>query len=171
MTLSIYEPLLNENKDNEDLQAVINDAKKYLYTLTRLYFVRHGFEAMDLFIVTPLMLMGYNAVDALAESQKHSDIEMLRSTVVLAALGLAKQQQNHYLAEALFRVLRARLRPQELALLEHTVQKDKDRNKGRQELMQAVKSHWPVSVVKKAEDVDAYALQNLLESYTQLNLK
>lgn len=126
---------------------------------------------MDLFIVIPLMLMGYDCIDSIGRQTPLSELETLRSTLILIAKGLYCQRRNHYLAEALFRVIRGRMRPEELALLRRTMTLDEieeDRNRG---MVQVVKSHWPVSVVKKKEDVESHVLTNLVESYGHLNVE
>lgn len=146
------------------------DGRKYLNTLVRLYFLRHGFEAMDLFIVIPLMLIGYEAIDSIAENEDHPDLETLRSTILLVMKGLYCQRRNHYLAEALFHATRGRMRPQEVLLVGDNIEVDAERTKGRDELTQTIKSHWPVSVVKKAEDLEAQILTNLVENYANLQV-
>lgn len=126
---------------------------------------------MDLFIVIPLMVIGFEAIDYITENEDHPDLETLRSTILLVAKGLYHQRRNHYLAEALFHVVRGRMRPQEALLVGDNLEVDEERTKGRDELAQTIKSHWPVSVVKKAEDLDAQILTNLVENYANLQVK
>lgn len=167
----MYEPLLAADKTNDAvLQNTVFDAKRFLQTLVRLYYLRHGFENMDLFVVIPLMLMGYDCIDALGEARPESDLEVLRSTLLLVAKGLQNQRRNHYLAEALFRVIRGRMRPQEVALLRRTLNYDEDKEEADHAKMQAVRSHWPVSIVKKQGEMDSYVLANLVESYGSLGV-
>lgn len=111
LILTLYEPLL-EVKTNQEPSPhqIIADAKKYLQTLVRVYYLRHGFEAMDLFIVIPLILAGSDCIDAINEQTPSPKLETLRSTLILVAKGLFNQRRNHYLAEALFRVIRGRMR-------------------------------------------------------------
>ena len=66
-------------------------------------------ETMDVFIVVPLMLSGYEAIDHITEDENHPDLETLRSTIILVAKGLYEQRRNHYAAEALFHVIRGRM--------------------------------------------------------------
>ncbi|TDZ22302.1 Nitrogen assimilation transcription factor nirA [Colletotrichum orbiculare MAFF 240422] len=139
-------------------------------TLVRLYYLRHGFEAMDLFVVGPLMLTGYDCIDALGEETSEDKVETLRSTLILVAKGLQNQRRNHYLAEALYRVVRGRMRPQEVAILRSTMNYDEAREEADHTKMQAVRSHWPVSIVKKQEEVDSHILNNLVESYGSLHV-
>jgi hypothetical protein len=124
---------------------------------------------MDLFIVIPLMLLGYECIDVMDAVQERNELEVLQSTLILIAQGLYTQRRNHYLAEALFRVLRGRMRPQERALLGNLINVDKDGPENSQDMVQAVRSHWPVSVVKKKEEVDRHILTNLVQTYVQSN--
>lgn len=177
LILSIYEPLINvktNHNQQEAVQQIVNDSSKYLQTLVRLYYLRHGFDAMDLFIAVPLMLIGFKCIDAINGQTSESNLEDLRSTLVLVAKGLYSQRRNHYLAEALYRVVRGRMRPQEVSLLKDTVNLDDDDNEkaaGRQAMAQNVRSHWPVSNVRKDEDVEKYVLNNLVDNYAHLNIE
>lgn len=63
------------------------------------------------------------------------------------------------------------MRPQEFALLKDSTDIDEDEGDGKREMKQAVRSHWPVSVVKRAEDKDSHVLTNLVESYAHLNVE
>jgi len=170
LLLTIFEPLLNTGIDQEiPPQQVVSEASKYLQTLIRLYYLRHGFEAMDLFIVIPLMLTASECLDVIGDQTTAAQLETLRSTLVLAAKGLGSQRRNHYLAEALFRVVRGRMRPQEAALLRETMEPEEEESEEKKSLMQSVRSHWPVSVVKKKEELDSHILTTLVESYGHLN--
>ncbi|KAF5506420.1 Nitrogen assimilation transcription factor nit-4 [Colletotrichum siamense] len=172
LLLMIYEPLLAASKGRDaTLQKVVADAKKYLQTLIRLYYLRHGYEAMDLFLVIPLMLTGYDCINAILEEKSEHQIEILRSTLILVAKGLQNQRRNHYLAEALFRVIRGRMRPQEVVLLRSSMTFDDDQEMEKHDMVQAVRSHWPVSIVKTQEEVDDHILTHLVESYGSLNLE
>ncbi|KAK2596784.1 hypothetical protein QQS21_006112 [Conoideocrella luteorostrata] len=78
------------------------------------------FDAMDLFIVIPLVLAGSQCIEAINEQTPASQLETLRSTLILVTKGLSSQRRNHYLRKALFRVIRGRMRQQEAALLRET---------------------------------------------------
>ncbi|ETN39142.1 uncharacterized protein HMPREF1541_05365 [Cyphellophora europaea CBS 101466] len=173
LMLTIFEPLLDAKDVGElDPKRIVADAKRDLETLVRLYYLRHGFEAMDLFIVIPLMLIGYSYIAAIDSNQvPHRELEASRSTLILVAQGLYSQRHNHYLAEALFRVLRGRMRPREAALLRDTMSFDEAEADLRQDMAQAVKSHWPVAVVRKIDELDEHILTNLVENYAHLNIE
>ncbi|KAK8023274.1 Nitrogen assimilation transcription factor nit-4 [Apiospora marii] len=175
LLLSIYEPLLDaKTTKSPSPHAVVADATRYLQTLIRLYYLRHGFESMDLFLVVPLVHAGFHCID---DIHTHGDrlpperLEVLRSTLILIAKGLHSQRSNHYLAEALFRVVRGRMRLQEASLLKTTLHFDEGEDDRKSAMVQAVRSHWPVTVVKKKEDLDEHILGNLVENYAHLNVE
>jgi hypothetical protein len=171
LILTMFEPLLDVNTlRTPSTRDVVAEAKKHLQTVVRLYYLRHGFDAMDLFIVIPLMLTGYDCIDSITDRTPEAELDALRSTLVLVAQGLYEQRRNHHLAKALFRVIWGRMRPQEAALLTDRIMlEDNVFNPGK-DLEQGVRSHWPVSVVKKMEEIDAHTLTNLVQSYGHLNI-
>ncbi|KAK8109399.1 C6 transcription factor, partial [Apiospora kogelbergensis] len=172
LLLSIYEPLLEAKTEQEPSpHSVVSEANRYMQTLIRLYYLRHGFESMDLFIVVPLVNAGFHCIDEINSGQPTpAQLEVLRSTLLLITKGLHSQRANHYLAEALFRVVRGRMRLQEAALLKTTLHFDEAEEDRKSAMVQTVRSHWPVSVVKKKEDLDNHILGNLVESYAHLNI-
>ena len=171
LLLTIFEPLLDAKTNQEPSpQQIVADAKKHLQTVLRLYYLRHGYEAMDLFIVIPLMLAASECLDAINEQTPASQLEVLRSTLILVAKGLYNQRRNHYLAEALFRVIRGRMRPSEVALFKGIMNMDEAEEVEKPDMAQTVRSHWPVRVVKKKEDLDSHILTKLVENYAHLNI-
>ena len=171
LLLTIFEPLLDAKTNQEPSpQQIVADAKKHLQTVLRLYYLRHGYEAMDLFIVIPLMLAASECLDAINEQTPASQLEVLRSTLILVAKGLYNQRRNHYLAEALFRVIRGRMRPSEVALFKGIMNIDEAKEVEKPDMAQTVRSHWPVRVVKKKEDLDSHILTKLVENYAHLNI-
>lgn len=173
LLLTIYEPLLDAVAPYPFTpQIVVAASRKYMHTLIRLYFLRHGYEAMDLFIVIPLMVVAEECLEQLGRGGgSEAAREELRSTIILIAKGLHDQRRNHYLAEALFRVLRNRLQKRDLLLLRRALGTDVEQEDEPQKLAQAVRSHWPVGVVKKKEELENLVLRNLVENYGQLSVE
>lgn len=144
---------------------MVAEANKKLETLVRLYYLRHGFEAMDLFLVVPLMYIGFECHEAINDTTPPHELESLRSTLVLVAHGLYSQRRNHYLAQALYLVIRDRMRPQERTLLRGCANIDDKDEDDVQELTQAVRSNWPVSVVTRQKDPESHVLANLVGKF------
>ncbi|RGP76742.1 hypothetical protein FLONG3_5182 [Fusarium longipes] len=172
LLLTIFEPLLDVATTEElSPHRVVANAKKNLHTLVRLYFLRHGFEAMDLFIAIPIMMIGYETINVINDDTPTDKIESLRATLILAAQGLYHQRRNYYLAQVLFRVIRGKMRPQEIGLLETSMAiklGDVDRES---ELAVAVRSQWPVTNVKKQEEINPHVLNNLVNSFGDMSVE
>ncbi|KAM0234102.1 hypothetical protein ACHAP5_010162 [Fusarium lateritium] len=140
---------------------IMAEAIRNVQTLLRLYYLRHGFEAMDSFVVVPLIYIGMKCLEKISDQIPQTDLELMRSTLMLVVYGLYQQHHNHYLSEALYRVVRARMRPQELVLIKEALELGEE-DINQQVLKQTVRSHWPVSVVKRREDLAVYLLINLM---------
>jgi hypothetical protein len=170
LVLTIFEPLLERHEAAETpLQQIITEARKHMHTLVRLYYLRHGFEAMDLFIVIPLMLVASEILDLMDKTLSPSDVETLRATLILVAKGLHSQRRNHYLANALFRVIRGRMPETEISLFRGVMNMDEADLLDRPNEMVAVRSQWPVSIVKKRAETDSHILTNLIENYGRMD--
>jgi hypothetical protein len=172
--LTMYEPLLEQHPEKRlDIKQIIDNANRYLQTLTRLYYLRHGFDAMDLFIVAPLMVTGYDTLDAIDQTKSPLELEDLRSTLMFVAHGLYKQRRNQYLANALFQVILHRMNAPEVSLFKSLMSRDdleQLETETQKAMVQEVRSHWPVSVVKRKEDMDSHILGNLVEGYFSMDL-
>lgn len=172
LLFTMFEPLLDvETNVDPSPRHIVAIAKRNLQTLVRLYFLRHGFESMDLFIVIPLMIIGYDSLGAINDDTPPSEIEALRAVLILVAQGLYHQRRNHYLAQALFRVIRGSMRPQEIGLLKSSMALEAGDIDQEPELAVAVRSQWPVSVVKRKEDLKFRVLTNLVESFGYMNVE
>ncbi|KAF5574862.1 nitrogen assimilation transcription factor nit-4 [Fusarium pseudoanthophilum] len=157
LLLTIFEALYDaETTQKPSLQRIVADSKRGMQTLLRLYYLRHGFEAMDLLIVVPLMVMGYESIDAIKEDTPAKEIEVLRSTLILIAQGL---------------VIRGKMCPQENGLLKSSMALDRYEADPEPEMAVAVRGHWPVSVVKKHEDMESHILANLVENFGRVNVE
>ncbi|QPC71094.1 hypothetical protein HYE68_001846 [Fusarium pseudograminearum] len=172
LILTIFEPLLDEaNARGSPPPHIVSSAKKNIQTLVRLYFLRHGFEAMDLFIVIPLVMIGFESANLINHETPADELESLRAILILVAQGLYHQRRNHYLAQVLFRVIRGKMRKQEIGLLESSMALglgDVDRDS---ELTVAVRSEWPVTTVKKQEEIESRVLSNIVDSFGDMSVE
>ncbi|KAH7174944.1 uncharacterized protein B0J16DRAFT_364916 [Fusarium flagelliforme] len=166
LILAIMEPLddaeVTATLEHEPLpKEIIAEAIRNVQTLLRLYYLRHGFEAMDSFVIVPLIYISFRTFDIISDQTPQTDLELMRSTLMLVVYGLYHQNRNHYLSKVLYRVVRSRMRPQELKLVKEALELEEE-NADQLVLKQAVRSHWPVSVVKRREDLAAHLLTNLV---------
>ena len=91
-------------------QEIVNEAVRGLQTLIRLYYIRHGFEAMDLFVVIPLIYVGFKCLESIDNDTPNNELKLMRYTLMIVVKELNYQRQNHYLSDALYRVVRGCMR-------------------------------------------------------------
>lgn len=122
---------------------IYSEAATHLETLIRLYYLRHGFEALDCFLIHFLGTLSHMTMDAVASSTDCSLLESRRSTLLLLTKGMHDQSRSFFVAKAVFRLQVSLMRPQDVDLLKRFVEIGAD------ELIygpleHVVRSDWPV---------------------------
>ncbi|KAK0630112.1 hypothetical protein B0T17DRAFT_490691 [Bombardia bombarda] len=118
------------------------DARMHYETTIRLYYLRHGFDVLDGFILHFLGSLSEMTIEAINSNSSPSIIEALRSTVLLTAKGFYDQAQSIYVARAVFRLQTSMMRPEDVELLKYFA-KIEVAEEIRTPLEQPVQSIWP----------------------------
>ncbi|KAL1837226.1 hypothetical protein VTJ49DRAFT_4108 [Mycothermus thermophilus] len=122
------------------------EAVTHFETLLRLYYLRHGFEATDAFLLHFLGFFAHITIDAVETSAGSSFLEARRSTLLLVMKGIYDQSRAHFLAKAILRLQASHMRPEDVELLTRFVfvdLEDKDQLPISGPLEQAVLTDWP----------------------------
>jgi hypothetical protein len=119
------------------------DAVSHLETVIRLYYLRHGFEGTDIFLLHFLGFLNHITMNAIETSAGSSFLEARRSTLLLLTKGLHDQSHAHFLARAILRYQVSQMRLEDVELLRQFVEIEED-NVIYGPLEQAVHSDWPV---------------------------
>ncbi|KAK3496731.1 uncharacterized protein B0T23DRAFT_63586 [Neurospora hispaniola] len=143
--------------------AYINATVRF-ETLIRIYYLRHGFEALDSFLMQFLGALAYMTIDAIAQNPAAPHVETLRSTVLLATKGMWEQAQSVYVARAVLRVLTSAMRPEDVQLLKKFANVEADTDIHSAPLEQPIQSDWPTFVVRLDQNPDAVRLGKTLSS-------
>lgn len=134
-----------------------------LETLVRLYYLRHGFEELNSFMVQFCASLCQMTIDTIAAEEGYLDIEHLKSTVLLAAKGLYDQSRSYYLAKGAFWIQLHAMRQEERELMRKFVVMDGDEVlEGK--LEQGFQSDWPA--YGRSYHEERRSLSNLLEGLT-----
>ncbi|KAI3578916.1 hypothetical protein IWW34DRAFT_805551 [Fusarium oxysporum f. sp. albedinis] len=151
---------------DDSVQKALSDAKIKMETLLRLYYLRHGFESYDIFIVILLAFIGFMHAKTL-DSSKMVDLESRKSTVVLVVKGLGDQSNNCYLARVVFRLLKGGIGSKNDFLLKEVgiVEEDGEDEKAMEE---QVNSSWPVDLEWIDVDPEKNRLDNMIRKTKEL---
>lgn len=95
-------------------------------------------------------------------------IKSLRSTIILSLKGLYDQGQHIHLTSVIYRLLRDRLAPRDLAILQNYVIWD-PLTPEEPLLVEYAQSHYPLTMGNKDEDPTSARLENLVKEYEQLS--
>jgi len=159
----------------EQPDRVVEHSHRCLEMLIRLYFVRHGFESSDASLISPLTTVGFRALRSLrdAEAAHAEEWRAALSTLILCAKGLRDQGQNHFVSEAIYRLLRARMNaldPAAVFSLDEAVRIEDDDE--RDELIaQHISSAWPVAAAAgPGDDFNMRRLQDVFRDVSRMDL-
>jgi hypothetical protein len=154
---------------SEDVEQLLTDAKIQLETLLRLYYLRHGFESHDIFLVNFLSFLAFMHLRSLKDTAP-AEASNWHSGVVLMTQGIRDQARNMYLAEIVFRVLKASIGPESQHLLRYVsdiVDEQEDRNIL---FTERVHSDWALDIIGINEDPEKGRLENLVKTIDEFNL-
>jgi hypothetical protein len=150
------------------VQQTLSDAKIRLETLLRLYYLRHGYESYDLFMIQLLSFLGFAHIKALKGAEA-TEVESRRSAVALTAQGLRDQSRNCYLAGLVFRVMKGNIGVQGESLLKEIEDLQEDEE---EELLVAeqVQSSWPIDIEWIDIEPEKQRLGNLVKKTKELRV-
>ncbi|KAF4466393.1 Zn(2)-C6 fungal-type DNA-binding domain [Fusarium albosuccineum] len=146
----------------EPLQIAAH-ARTSLETLLRLYYLRHGFECLDTYLVSLLIDICSGVIDEMKLPHNHEELTALRSTVILLAKGIYEQGQSFFLGKLIFQLVRSKMSPTDLSVLERFVKMEPTREDEVKALRQ-VQMDWPVEITSMKDDPESKSLGNFVKS-------
>lgn len=141
-----------------DLQKALYKSKIRFETLLRLYYLRHGCEGYDIFMVHFFSFLGFNHIKALGNTEV-SEAER-KSTIALSLKGLRAQGRNYYLAQVVFRLVKDTLGPEAQQLTREVADVTEEDDESKSLIQQHVNSSWPVGLSSISMDPDTQRLGN-----------
>lgn len=113
--INLFTPFLEDECDIQPSpKKIVDDASKQMQTLAHLYYLRHGFGEINVYLIFPLTYIGLMCVRSITEEMSASDLEDARSTLFLVVKGLCDQSRNYYLASVVYGALRKQMRADEV---------------------------------------------------------
>ncbi|KAJ1337548.1 DNA binding [Microdochium nivale] len=173
--INLHGPFLQDGPfaDGYDPYLSREAALMRLETLLRMYYLRHGFEFADAFVIQPLSLMAFENLEKLKADPYGPKSDAIRSSLILAAKGLWDQGQSCYVSRTTLCLLRTRIQQAEL---HETELKTLDREVNivlkpdAAECLQIrnVRARWPPSLASLTEDPESQRLSALVERYMRI---
>ncbi|KAG7404268.1 Nitrogen assimilation transcription factor nirA [Fusarium oxysporum f. sp. rapae] len=145
------------------------DAYIRLETLLRIYYLRHGFDHLDMFLLAYLVFFAFTNLHHLKKSTDPVQLESLRSTLLLAAKGLREQGSIYFLAMIMFQLIYRDMRPEEVDLFGRFVtmgQKDPQQKIP----TDFIHSQWPIKVTGLEGQSENKILDDLVKEHEDLSL-
>ncbi|KAM3464249.1 hypothetical protein NHJ6243_002556 [Beauveria neobassiana] len=164
----ILDPLsssADESSQDQTLSAatVLALAKIKLETLVRLYYVHHGFDSHDVFMMQFLMFLGFMHIRSIATSPAGELNDAYRSTIYLVAKGLRTQGQNYYLAEVIYRMMRDAMSSSDQKFLGTILDVSVDDDVRKSLISRHTRSALPIDIFSINEDPEKQRLSNLIK--------
>jgi hypothetical protein len=163
----------NRSFDNESqLPLDSPDPAICLETLIRLCYLRHGFENADMMAAIYLHQIAFNAVKQLQDfaigkprSSFLSQPDDVRSSLLLAAIGLYAQGTNYNLPNFLFRLVHNDMAEDDRALLATVIPSAWHRSNPvvEQQIDMFMQSQYPFSMVKMTDDPESVRIGKFLQ--------
>ncbi|KAF4470200.1 Zn(2)-C6 fungal-type DNA-binding domain [Fusarium albosuccineum] len=146
----------------------ISDAYIRLETLMRLYYLRHSFDAHDMFLIQFLVFLGNQVLEILDRNLAPQDVDAYRSTLILCVMGLHIQGASSYLMHVIYYLLRNRMKPHDRDLLLTYVKEDPGEDE--ELIAQHTQANWVLPIIKINEDPKTAILDNLVKEYETLSM-
>lgn len=165
VVLLLYRPFLTEPWPYHPAPSqIVAEADRNLQTLIRLYYLRHGFETMDTFVMSPLAKLAFAALQSIAQNTDPQSLVDLRSTLFLATKGLRDQGQSNYLGLTLYRVLLSQMGPEEAHIMQKIVQEaGVEETTEDEKRLRDVQAEWMPTLVHVKKEQDERMLTRMVE--------
>ena len=149
--------------DDFSPEDAFREAEQNLNILVRLYFMRHSFEATDIYLVSPLSRLGFLCLKALSENPALHELEYIRSTLALVLNGLSSQSQNANITRALLKVVKSSTPKAEIQAIQHKENVSSNESEVNEDHMEGyIQSAWIPSVVSISDDLKSKQLSKLV---------
>lgn len=167
--LIICQPFANDTWDDELIpKAIVSNAERDMNVLLRLYYLRHGFEDPQSYLVSSLTKLGFMALHNINDQTPPEALHYTRSSLLLVLKGLREQGRNYYLTRTIYYIVKNQLRPQEAGLLHGAEDPETELDKV-PELESEVQSTWSPSVVDISDDLSEEELSKLAKRFLKID--
>jgi hypothetical protein len=159
-----------------NFHAPLIQSRASFETIIRLYYLRHGFEHADTYIIHGLTVLGFMSLRESQSFQSSSDPlqttrhEDIRSSLILASMGLNYQEKNYYLAFILFHLIRNEMSIRDVEISEKWMVVRKEPSGVSRMRARHVQSLYPVNTINITQHPEEHRVGEMVEKYEDLVL-
>ncbi|EUC50478.1 hypothetical protein COCMIDRAFT_32300 [Bipolaris oryzae ATCC 44560] len=167
--MAICQPFTSDQwNDKCSPKDIVLNAKRDINVLVRLYYIRHGFKAAHVYLTSPLSKLGFMSLQNLNNSTTPEELELDRSSLLLALEGLREQGRNYYMTRTIYHIMKSQLRPEEARLLQglETPETSADESPS---LVVETQSEWHPRIVDISDVPADEQLSKLATQYLKLD--
>ncbi|KAK4162169.1 hypothetical protein QBC43DRAFT_88833 [Cladorrhinum sp. PSN259] len=144
----LLKPTLGQNWSDggspiKSLDEIQSESTLNLETLVRIYYLRHGFESSDSFLIHFIGCLGFISRAKSGMEAGATYLESRRSTEILIIKGINELSQAYYVAKAVMRHQASLMPPEDVELAKRFVDVEAE-ELAYGPLQQAIRSDWPV---------------------------
>lgn len=159
---------------------ILAQANVSLQTLMRLYYVRHGYQTSNGYLVSPLAKLAFTSMDKIAKcatentSAQNNQLELARSTLFLAVEWLYHQGCSFFLARSIYHLVMNQMSTEESVLLQRIFQPGADGEEihdSQQDELRNIQAQWIPAIVSLSDDPETQRLNKLIEQYANASIQ
>ena len=164
----LCQPFTDDDWDELIPKNIVSDAERDINVLMRLYYSLHGFEDPHLFLLIPLVKLGFMSLHSINDQMPPEKLYYMRSSLILALKGLREQGRSYYLTRTLYHIVKAQLRPEEARLLQGAEDLESEPDMS-PELESEIQSAWTPTIVDISDDPSEDELSKLAKRFLKLD--
>ncbi|KAI9679712.1 MAG: hypothetical protein M1822_007318 [Bathelium mastoideum] len=180
LLINLFNPLIEDKPNDWNDSAFVDvvqqtpeeavwSATVRLETLFRVYYLRHGFDAMDAYLLHFLNTLGFMAIRELESKERPQMSNDRRALLLMCALGLRDQGQYYHLVRAIFHLFRSKMGLEDLNLLKQYAQ-DEEAEKDQLYRPHDIVSQYPLDILGISNDPENHRVGNLVKETKKLSV-
>ncbi|KAF2449783.1 hypothetical protein P171DRAFT_379973 [Karstenula rhodostoma CBS 690.94] len=183
--IRLFQPFVDQSKMpvtppltamSETPQEIVRYSAAMFETLLRLYYLRHSYDTYDAWIIHFVLVLGTNSLKSLygATPTTQQSVDVLRSSILLAAEGLRQQGKNVYIARVCALGMQNSMRPDDLQLVQTYLSLKPVTQEEQNMIDESVRCLYPVPIVRADGELETRKLGEIMtevgEPYVVENL-
>lgn len=167
----LYQPFKNNHWDDGfSSGSAIRDAERSLNILARLYFIRHSFEATDIYLLSALSKLGFACLQDVWQHRASYEQEDIRSTLAVVLLGLYSQGQHVNVTRNVYSLIKKSIPAAELRLIQYAEDFRADQSTVKEEYIKGeVQAGWSPSIINILDNANDKGLSSLVSKSKSTN--